>query len=503
MLIFSGLALRNHLSPAQSLPLSMKFPILNRYLPVLAAASLCGTGISYSGEVADAGWARARLNDGADLERKKFVYPETSKPVRLYLIDSAVDNSSGWFNGNPNLTLHPSVYVGPSHTEPSADKNHGTRVLGIIAGPEIGAALGTKIEVVSYDVAKSGSGTYIGYVSGALYEAVNHFQTNPGTPSVICLAVGSDEITTDEILEDAVAYAVEAGITVITGAGNQSGSASDYIPSAYGVKDGVVCVGGSTWNNQRLPMSNQGDAVDLYAPAENVPTVNVASPGSGDPYLMTGTSAATAIAAATALTELSRNPSFTPAELENHMKQFSFTASSLAVLQLEAVPDSDGDGIDDSLETFFGSDPALASSRPDGPTPVCTDGKLCLHFTIAESLFDPANPHQLTNGATWRGLISANFEGWAEAPGKVTYGAPENGLVPITFSVTTGLARTCLRLELIAPESSIAPVPVVSLAQALHGSEWEETVTQDGAEYQALLVMDSSGTVNLELVPIE
>ena len=63
-----------------------------------------------NGQITDSGWALARLNDGGSaISANSYLFPETKAPVRLYLIDTAVDNSSGWFDSNPNLSITPEL----------------------------------------------------------------------------------------------------------------------------------------------------------------------------------------------------------------------------------------------------------------------------------------------------------------------------------------------------------------------------------------------------------
>lgn len=470
--------------------------LISLFFLTLALAVTTATG----GVVDPSGWARARINDGADLQNNRFIYPENSTAVRLYLIDSAVDNSSAWFSGNPNLTLSAPIFTGPSHVVP-AISGHASKMLGIIAGPTTGVALGTQLEVINYNITTPVGVPSLAYAATALFEAVAHFEQNP-VPSIVCLAIGVQTLGFDYYFEYALQRAVDAGITVVVSAGNSSGSASDYLPARMGTTDGVICIGGSRPDNSRLPMSDQGGAVDMYAPGENVLTFDPGNPSVGGTYPMSGTSASTAIAAGVALSELARNPELTPAELEAYLKSLCFSAPGLEILQMGPVFDIDGDGAYNVVENFFGTDAESAGDVPSSPRAMCENEALCLHFSINEALFDPSNPYILTDGTQWKVLLSGNYETWALAPGLLTHEPAVNGKVPVTFSVTTGHPKTFLRLEIASDDPADAPVALGSLAQALHGADWEDTVTNDGAEFQAVLVMNSQGVVELELIPI-
>lgn len=244
-----------------------------------------------------------------------MVFPPTLNPVRLYLIDTGISHKSDWFSRNSNLTFGASYTSLPQSTSTL----HGTRMLDIIAGPESGAVSGTPIQVISLNIyAADGASTTVGLVADAIFEAIDREEQSgsPQVPAVICLASGSAVLETSAILEHAVDSAVEAGIPVIVSAGNSGQNASNYIPSKYGSKAGVVCAGAYGKNLQPLPMSNTGPAVDLVAPGEGVRTLSLPLAAPGTSQGMTGTSPATAIVTAAAIYQLSRNPQLSPAGLE-------------------------------------------------------------------------------------------------------------------------------------------------------------------------------------------
>lgn len=258
-----------------------------------------------------------------------MVFPPTTRPVRLYLIDSGISHKLEWFSSNPNLKFEASYSSVPSSTSTL----HGSRMLDIIAGPHSGALSGTPLQVVSMNIYQADNlSTTSGIVADAILEAVDLEERSgtPHIPAVICLASGASVSGSSSILEYAVDRAVEAGITVIVSAGNLGQDASKFIPSKYGTKQGVICVGAYGKNHQPLPMSNTGPAVDLMAPGECVRTLALPSPTPGTCQGMTGTSPAAAIATAAAIHHLSKTPDLSPAELEELL------GSSIAV----PAPDS-------------------------------------------------------------------------------------------------------------------------------------------------------------------
>jgi len=280
----------------------------------LGLAAVAG-GESLIQETHDSDILRPNSEIISDSGTRYMVFPPTSRPVRLYLIDTGISHKSDWFSLNPKLGFAGSY----SSLAASTSTLHGSRMLDIIAGPESGAVVGTPIEVVSINIyAADNLSSTSGIVADAIFEAIDleRQSGSPETPSLICLASGSTLPGSSSILENAIDSAVAAGIPVIVSAGNSGQDASNFVPSKYGTKQGVICVGAYGRNLQRLPMSNTGPAVDLVAPGEGVRTVALPLPLPGSSQGMTGTSPATAIAAAAAIYQLSMNPNLSPADLE-------------------------------------------------------------------------------------------------------------------------------------------------------------------------------------------
>ncbi|QJE94794.1 S8 family serine peptidase [Luteolibacter luteus] len=429
----------------------------SQWRPAVASASIT---LEPNGEIADAGWALARLNDGSSSsEIQSFAYPETSTRVRLYLIDTAVKYTSGWFEKNPKLAFKGTTRT---YSKPTASKSfiHGTRMLGVIAGPETGAAQGTPIDVVNYDVypGVEPTNTTAGQICSAISKAYIHYlTTTPRLPSVICIAAGSTTPETDYIMEDYINTVVQEGITVVVSAGNQSADASAYIPASYGKQAGVICVGATGKNNQRLPMSNYGSAVDLYAPGEDVRTLRYSSPKSGFYDLMDGTSPAAALTTAAALIKLSQNPALTPVQLEQALVADAYTSVAPAALVQVAPPvpelDTDGDGAADVLENFFGSNSSDATSKPAAPTISLANGQASLSFKVAATSFKSESPYSVAGGGTWKVQVSNDLIAWQDVSAPLIQGATADGKTTLSVSVPVGPEANFLRVEVKGPEA--------------------------------------------------
>ncbi|MEO1836200.1 MAG: S8 family serine peptidase, partial [Akkermansiaceae bacterium] len=274
--------------------------------------------LQQDGLVNDSGWALAALNSAPPTEPFSYTYPETCHQTALYLIDTAIDTSSGYFNANTNLNIGASILVrGIGDPLVSSKFDHGTEMLSMIAGPTYGAARGTPIEVISYDIYPDGATAKLSSLIEAIRLSNSDKALNyPYDPAVYCIASSA---TTPSVspasLEAEVDYAIGPNVyaTVLVSAGNTPDEdASQYTPSDLGLKSGVICVGAIDIDNTQLASTRGPEGVDLWAPGDTVAAADVA----GGPTTASGTSPATALAAATALIYLSGNPVLTPADLE-------------------------------------------------------------------------------------------------------------------------------------------------------------------------------------------
>ncbi|MEK7953113.1 S8 family serine peptidase [Luteolibacter soli] len=428
--------------------------------------------ISPNGAVADAGWALGRLNKAASATNASFVYPETTTPVRLYIIDTGVSPIGSWFTANKNLKSFRSELVrATGDPTTSSVVVHGTQMLSLIVGPGTGAAVGTPVHVVNYNIYPgTNATTTLGRLQDAIFRVLDDYEENPGLPSVLCIANSSPDPAKSAALESLVNQAVQAGITVVVSAGNQKAKAANYIPSAYGTKAGVISVGASGTDNKPWvgtggTGTNTGTAVDLYAPGQNVRTLNGTDPQPGNYAYADGTSPASALTAAAALIQLSRNPSLTPAQVEKALTTTGVAAvaeqpSSPNALEapkalVQVLPDPEGDsdldGVSDILESFFGSNPASSAVLSTPMSVVNVSGQAQLSFSISSDLFNPADPYVLIDGSTWKVRVSGNLQDWEDATGTLTQGEAAGGLIPVTFSVPSGGSRVFLRIDVAAP----------------------------------------------------
>ncbi len=114
-----------------------------------------------------------------------------------------------------------------------------------------------------------------------------------------------------QVLEDALQYAHDRGVTNIAAAGNSSADALGYSPAN---SDNVITVGSTGTTDIKSSFSNFGPKLDVMAPGEDILSLRSSSGGAcsqpvGNIYCrMSGTSMATPHVAGLAVLVLSKNP---------------------------------------------------------------------------------------------------------------------------------------------------------------------------------------------------
>ncbi|MES2475053.1 MAG: S8 family serine peptidase [Verrucomicrobiota bacterium] len=431
--------------------------------------------------------------DRAGLPREDgpaYTYPDTQVPVRLYLIDTSVANPGDWIGANPKLVLEKTKLIRGLNDPQTFSTDHGTKMLSLIGGMETGIAPGTPIHVVNYDVFPTAETTTVSLLSNAVNEAIQDARNNPvPMRSVICIGTTSAELTNSYSLQLLITQAVSSGIPVIVPAGNTGmefpTSGNSYIPGAYGTQQGVICVGASCGVDTRISISNYGAPVDLLAPGDKV---RVLTDKEETPFAaMTGTSPATALVAGAVLTELSLDPSLTPAEVEERLKTAAIlppipaplpvlratVAATIAMDIAEGIlipadspsvlgydptafegfvaepsEDSDGDGIPDFLEAFSGADAPPPKIAPSA------NQEASYTFPIAEELFDVSTPFALKNGNIWRIQCSHDMNDWQTPTGSLSKATDEFGQVWLTATFPAPPNACFVRIQLLAPATT-------------------------------------------------
>jgi subtilisin family serine protease len=142
------------------------------------------------------------------------------------------------------------------------DEGHGTHVTGTVAQSTnngygvAGVAFNTTIMPVK--VLDAGGGGSYEQIADGIYFAVDN------DANIINMSLGGPDPA--QVLEDALAYAYNNGVTVIASCGNSNVATCGY-PAAYDAY--VIAVGATQIGATRAPYSSYGTGVDVVAPGGN------------------------------------------------------------------------------------------------------------------------------------------------------------------------------------------------------------------------------------------
>lgn len=245
--------------------------------------------------------------------------------VNIAVIDSGIDLKHPDLNvvGGKNCSTGRSYADGNGHGTHVAGtigaKDNGVGVVGVVPGARLWA-----VRVLD----NSGNGAWSSIICG-----INFVKQNARIIKVANMSLGGDGTDTgcnDGGLHQAICNAVNAGITFVVAAGNESADAANHVPAAY---DEVITVsaladfdgiaGGSAAPTCRTDeddtfadFSNYGEDVDMIAPG-----VCIYSTWKGNSYAtMSGTSMATPHVAGAAALYIANNPGKSPAEVKTALQ---------------------------------------------------------------------------------------------------------------------------------------------------------------------------------------
>jgi len=249
-------------------------------------------------------WGLDRIDQTSLPLSGTFAYPSTGAGVNIYIIDSGIRTSHQEFGGRA-VGAFTAIYDGRGTDDCYF---HGTAVASTAGGQTVGVAKGATLWAVRmFDC--NGSGTASG-----LLAAVDWVTKNRRLPAVANMSLNT---ANSPALNSAVANSIAAGVTYVVAAGNRATDACQYSP---GNLPASITVAGSTRADGQLGVSNFGSCVDLYAPGESIEQAFIingdAAYGNGS-----GTSAATPHVAGVAALVLAANPSATPSEVAQLIKQ--------------------------------------------------------------------------------------------------------------------------------------------------------------------------------------
>ncbi|KIL51863.1 S8 family serine peptidase [Jeotgalibacillus soli] len=229
------------------------------------------------------------------------------EPVTVAVIDTGVYMEHTDLKSN----LLPGVNILDPMRKSTPDL-HGTHVAGIIGSVKNngigGYGVNPNASLLPIDVFNGSSSAYDYAIAEGILEAVEQ------GAQVINMSLGGPYPSA--ILEDAVAMAIDSGVTVIAAAGNSSNEEPMY-PASF---NGVISVGATNERNKLSWFSTYGPSVDVVAPGEDVYSTAYDASKKSTYMNLSGTSMASPVVAGVASLLLAKYPDLTPFQVETILK---------------------------------------------------------------------------------------------------------------------------------------------------------------------------------------
>jgi subtilisin family serine protease len=232
---------------------------------------------------------------------KKFTYPGTASDVTAYVIGTGFDVSNSDFDEWGESRAVKGVNTAPD--DPTGCSNwHDTHVAGIIGSSFDGVA--RQVKLVSVRVHPCQGPPPISYtIAGVDWVTGNHAPRS--------VAYLTDVAQANATLDEAVQRSIDAGVTFVVRAGDDSADACRVSPARV---RSVITVGATNEYDGRYTRSNYGGCLDVFAPGEKI--MSVAESGWQE---LSGTAQAAGHVAGAAALVLSAHPDFSPQQIHDFL----------------------------------------------------------------------------------------------------------------------------------------------------------------------------------------
>jgi len=270
-------------------------------------------------------WGLDRINQSSWPLDDKVRDSVDGAGVRVYVLDTGIDYNHSGFAGRAERRGFDPVdgdtideVTGEfiiNDGDPMDCHGHGTHVAGTIASKSYGIATGAT--VVGVRVMRCGGWGLTSDIIKGLKWVIDDAA---GRPAVVNMSIGGGF---NDMLNEQVQDVIDAGITVVVAAGNETVDASTRSPAS--VTDAIT-VGATGYSCRDADCvdaiagySNFGPMVDLWAPGTAITSLAAG----GGLKVLSGTSMAAPHVAGAAAGYLADNPSSTPTDVDAALKELA------------------------------------------------------------------------------------------------------------------------------------------------------------------------------------
>lgn len=248
--------------------------------------------------------------------------------MNVYVMDTGIRTTHSDFTGRAKSAVAVGGFLGLGLTECNGDptcaldkQGHGTHCAGTVGGASYGVAKAATLYAVKV-LGDNGSGSTFGITNSMDWVA-----TKSRRPAVASMSLGGGY---SAALNTAVDKLVNAGVTVVTAAGNENTDSCSKSPASAGSN---INVASSDPSDSRSSFSNYGTCVHIFAPGRDVLSAVHTSDTASASY--SGTSMACPHVSGAAAILLQGSPSLTPAQVK---EQLVAAATSDVVTDVKGTP---------------------------------------------------------------------------------------------------------------------------------------------------------------------
>lgn len=402
-------------------------------LAVAAPAALAAGSLGTATQIAPPSWGLDRIDQRSATLDGLYRYAGDGTGVHVFVIGTGIRSTHADLGGRVDTA---NAFTTIADGLGSEDCNgHGTGIADIVGGTLYGVAKGVTLHPVRVagcggTATAADAAAAVDWVT-ATYLAHQKGKAESRWRAVIDLGLSFSGAATG--LNQAMYRAMDAGITVVAGAGETGADRCQPLQPVLSVPETIV-VGAMGPSGARASTSNFGACVDLFAPGVDVPAATAA--GDTTQGLLSDTGAAAAFVTGVAALYLEAHPDATPDEVQRALTAYA-TAG--------AVSDPGAGSTDRLLYSYFLGDGV------DEPPVAAFDAKC--HLDQGGCAFDA--------GASLDDVGIASYEwdfgdGSSVVKGSATvhhkyHGPPASVTVTLTVTDTAGQTSSASRDIVFVP----------------------------------------------------